>query len=167
MSVCVPMRDEIDAIDACLDGFAAQTYPLDRLDVIVVDGGSTDGSRERVEERAARRVRGSGVVDNPRQKAAAAFNRGVEAARGEVFCLFSAHGVPDPDYVARSVAVLAETGVARRRRAVPATSAPTHGPTRSVGPWCRPFGMALAPPLRHRPPPSSTRSATPRIGWTG
>ncbi len=110
VSVCVPMRDEIGHIDACLDGFADQTHPAERLEVIVVDAGSTDGSRARVEERAASEpwLR---IVDNPRRKAAAAFNAGLEAATGEVFCLFSAHGVPGPDYVARSVAVLAETGV--------------------------------------------------------
>jgi succinoglycan biosynthesis protein ExoA len=110
VSVCVPMRDEAGHIEACLDGFAAQTHPLDRLEVIVVDAGSTDGSRQVVEARMAD-CDWIQVVDNPRRKAAAAFNRGLEAATGEVFCLFSAHGVPDPDYVARSVAVLAETGV--------------------------------------------------------
>ena len=111
VSVCVPMRNEAGWIEPCLAAFAAQTHPLDRLEVIVVDGGSTDGSRQTVEARMADStwIR---IVDNPRVKAAAAFNCGLDAARGEVFCLFSAHGVPDPDYVARSVAVLAETGVA-------------------------------------------------------
>lgn len=109
VSVCIPMLNEMGAIEACLDAFEAQSYPLDRLDLIVVDGGSSDGSRQYVEARAAT----SGlirVVDNPRRKAAAAFNCGLDAARGEVFCLFSSHGIPDPAYVDRSVAVLAETG---------------------------------------------------------
>lgn len=110
VSVCVPMRDEAGHIEACLEGFAEQEYPLDRLQVIVVDGGSTDGSRATVEALAATRP-WIEVVDNPRRKAAAAFNCGMRAARGEVFCLFSAHGVPDTGYVNRSVAVLAETGV--------------------------------------------------------
>ena len=109
VSVCVPMRDELGHIEACLDAFAAQTHPADRLQVIVVDGGSQDGSRALVDERAAV-TPWLEVVDNPLRKAAAAFNCGLRAARGEVFCLFSAHGVPDPEYVARSVAVLAETG---------------------------------------------------------
>ena len=109
VTVVVPMLDESGAIDACLDSFAAQTYPQELLDVVVVDGGSTDGSRRYVEERAAQ-VRWLRVVDNPARKAAAAFNRGVEAAKGEVVCLFSAHGVADPEYVRRSVDVLYETG---------------------------------------------------------
>lgn len=109
VSVVVPMLDELGHIEACLDGFAVQTYPLDHVDVIVVDGGSSDGSRAVVEERtnADRWVR---VVDNPHRKAAAAFNIGVREALGEVVCLFSAHGVPDPGYIERSVNVLQETG---------------------------------------------------------
>jgi GT2 family glycosyltransferase len=105
------MLDELGHIDVCLDGFAAQTYPLDRLELVVVDGGSTDGCRAVVDKRAVLEpwIR---VVDNPARRASAAFNRGVEAAAGSVVCLFSAHGVPAPTYVERSVAALQEPGVA-------------------------------------------------------
>lgn len=108
VSVVVPMLNERGFIEDCIEGFARQTYPLDLLDVMVVDGGSTDGSREIVDVLAVDRpwLR---VVENPRKKAAAAFNRGFNSAGGEVVCLFSAHGVPDPGYIKRSVAVLLET----------------------------------------------------------
>ncbi|MDQ3756274.1 MAG: glycosyltransferase family 2 protein [Actinomycetota bacterium] len=111
MSVVVPMLDELGYIEECLDGFARQTYPLDSLEVLVVDGGSTDGSRQLVESMAVERpwLR---ILDNPARRASAAFNRGVESARGDVVCLFSSHGVPDTDYVERSVAVLLETAAA-------------------------------------------------------
>lgn len=109
VSVVVPMLDELGAIDRCLDGFEAQTYPLEALEVLVVDGGSTDGSRQVVDERA-RTSSWIRVLDNPARKAAAAFNVGVAGARGEVVCLFSAHGVPDPSYVEASVRVLRDTG---------------------------------------------------------
>lgn len=111
VTVAVPMLNEAGYIDECLTGFAEQTWPKELLDVVVVDAGSTDGSRELVERFAAEHpwVR---VVGNPRRKAAAAFNVGLEEARGEVFCLFSAHGVPDRHYVEQSVAVLRETGAA-------------------------------------------------------
>lgn len=104
------MLNELGAIEACLDSFAAQDYPHDRLDVLVIDGGSTDGSREYVDERSTNEpwVR---VIDNPVGSAAAAFNLGAREGRGEVVCLFSSHGVPATDYVSRSVKVLLETGV--------------------------------------------------------
>ena len=111
VSVVIPMLDERDHIDACLDAFAAQTHPTARMELLVVDGGSTDGSRERVQERATDEpwIR---LVENPARLASAAFNRGVEAARGEVVCLFSSHGVPSPTYLERSVAALQASGAA-------------------------------------------------------
>ena len=108
VSVIVPMLDELGAIDACLDAFAAQSYPHELLEILVVDGGSTDGSRQLVEARAAVEpwIR---IVENEERRASAAFNRGAEAATGEVICLFSAHGVADPHYVEASVRALIET----------------------------------------------------------
>jgi GT2 family glycosyltransferase len=105
------MLNESGFIDACLDGFAAQTYAHDLMEVLVVDGGSTDGSRQRVTQRAQHEpwVR---LVDNPDRIVSAAFNRGIEAATGEVLFLFSSHGVPDPAYVEQSVKVLQDTGAA-------------------------------------------------------
>ena len=111
VSVVVPMLDELGFIADCLSSFAAQTWPMALLDVIVVDGGSRDGSRQYVDDLAAE-VGWLRVIDNPHRKAAAAFNRGVEASRGDVVCLFSSHGVADPSYIERSVAVLRETGAA-------------------------------------------------------
>jgi succinoglycan biosynthesis protein ExoA len=111
VTVVVPMLNEKGFIESCLAGFAAQDYPLDLVDVVVVDGGSSDGSRRYVDELAAHEswVR---VVENPKRRASAAFNAGVEAAKGSIVCLFSAHGVPDRAYVRRSVEVLVETGAA-------------------------------------------------------
>jgi GT2 family glycosyltransferase len=105
------MLDEAGFIEACIEGFEAQTYPSDLLDVVVVDGGSTDGSRQTVDALAKERpwLR---VIDNPDRIVSAAFNRGVEAAKGDVVCLFSAHGVPEPGYIEQSVAVLQATGAA-------------------------------------------------------
>lgn len=111
VTVVVPMLDERGFIEPCLAGFARQDHPLDLLDVVVVDGGSTDGSRAYVDE-LARTVGWVRVIDNPKRRASAAFNAGVAAAKGSVVCLFSAHGVPDPSYVRRSVEVLDETGAA-------------------------------------------------------
>jgi len=111
VSVAVPMLNEAKYIVACLESFAAQDYPLELLDVMVIDGGSDDGSRLVVEGYRETHpwVR---LVDNPEGTASAAFNVGMHDAHGEVVCLFSSHGVADHDYVSRSVAALHESGAA-------------------------------------------------------
>jgi succinoglycan biosynthesis protein ExoA len=111
VSVIIPMYQERDHIGPCIDGFLAQTYPAERLEILVVDGGSTDGSRDVVCDAEARdpRVR---LVENPRRLAAAAANEGIAAAHGDVLCFLSAHGVPEPTYVEASVRLLLETGAA-------------------------------------------------------
>lgn len=109
VTAIIPMLNERHFIGPCVEGFLAQHYPADRLEILVIDGGSDDGSREVVADIAARhpRVR---LVDNPRRVAAAAANVGIAEAAGEILCFLSAHGVPDPDYVPTSVGLLQETG---------------------------------------------------------
>lgn len=109
VSVVVPMRDEMGFIEACLNAFAAQDIGTERLEVLVVDGGSTDGSRAYVEERA-RNEPWIRVLDNPARKAAVAFNVGSRAAAGDVICIFSAHGLPSTSYASASVHALARAG---------------------------------------------------------
>lgn len=111
VSVVIPMRNEERSIEECIRTFDAQDHPHEALDVIVVDGMSDDSSRATVERLAAQRpwLR---CIDNPDRIASAAFNRGIEAARGEVVCIVSSHGAVGPDFVSRSVQVLDETGAA-------------------------------------------------------
>ncbi|HEV2316050.1 MAG TPA: glycosyltransferase family 2 protein [Thermoplasmata archaeon] len=49
LSVIIAARDEVDDLPACLEALRVQEYP--DLEVIVVDGGSTDGTREAVRDR--------------------------------------------------------------------------------------------------------------------
>lgn len=68
------------ALQSVLD----QRFPMDDVEIIAVDDGSTDDSRE-VLARLAPRVRAVLLPENQGQ--AAAFNAGFAAARGEIFCL--------------------------------------------------------------------------------
>jgi glycosyltransferase involved in cell wall biosynthesis len=108
VSVVVPMYNELGAIDECLAAFDAQTYPHALLEVLVVDGASTDGSREVVEAMARERA-WLRVVDNPARRIPVGCNVGLHAATGDVVCFFSSHGVPSPTFVERVVAVLRDS----------------------------------------------------------
>jgi glycosyltransferase involved in cell wall biosynthesis len=109
VSVIVPCRNEARYVAACLDSILATRYPPHRLEVLVVDGGSSDGTRAIVERYAARHptVR---LLDNPRGIVPAALNQGVRAATGDVIARMDAHVVYPPDYLPRLVDALARSG---------------------------------------------------------
>lgn len=107
VSVVIPCYNEEEAIGQVLEALADQSYPLSRLEVLVVDGMSTDATRMQIAGFRARRpdlsVR---VIDNPRRAIPTAMNLGIAQARGEYVVRMDAHARPSPDYVARCVALL-------------------------------------------------------------
>ena len=64
ITIAMPCRNEAGFIEACLRSVQAQTYPRERIEILVADGGSTDGTREILARLAAEdsRIR---VIDNP------------------------------------------------------------------------------------------------------
>jgi glycosyltransferase involved in cell wall biosynthesis len=109
VSVVIPERNEARHIEACLAAVFGQDYPGDRLEVIVVDGVSTDGTREILDRAAARdpRVR---LLDNPARIVPTAMNRGIAAARGAIVVRVDGHCIIQRDYVSRVVETLRRTG---------------------------------------------------------
>jgi cellulose synthase/poly-beta-1,6-N-acetylglucosamine synthase-like glycosyltransferase len=109
VSIVIPCRDEVRFIASCLDGLAAFEYPQDLIEVEVVDGMSTDGTRDILEAWAA-----SGphrrMLDNPKRTAAAAMNVGIGASTGDVILRMDVHARYPADYVRSCVNPLLETG---------------------------------------------------------
>lgn len=110
VTVILPCRNEARYIAACLDSILAGSYPVDRLEILVVDGASTDGTRAAVEEYVARypQIR---LLDNPGRIVPMALNIGIRAATGDVIARLDAHVVYPPEYLSRLVSALEETGV--------------------------------------------------------
>lgn len=107
LSIVVPAYNVEDYIDECLSSLRAQSYG--RVEIIVVDDGSPDGSA-RIARAHARRDPRVRVVARPNGGLSAARNTGVEAARGEFLTFVDSDDVVAPDAYRRTIEALHESG---------------------------------------------------------
>jgi succinoglycan biosynthesis protein ExoA len=98
VSVVIPIRQEEKYIAASIDSVLGQEFD-GSCEVLVVDGKSTDRTREIVREIAARepRVR---LLDNPGMIVPTAMNVGIRAARGKFVVRIDGHCRIPRDYIA-------------------------------------------------------------------
>jgi cellulose synthase/poly-beta-1,6-N-acetylglucosamine synthase-like glycosyltransferase len=108
VSVIVPVRNEERYIERCLYSLAAQDYPRSSYEVLVVDGQSTDGTKQAVARFAAESTLDIRLHQNPRYRTAAGLNIGLAEARGDVIIRVDGHASVAPDYISKSVAALFE-----------------------------------------------------------
>lgn len=112
VSIVIPVRNEELYIEECLASVRAQDYPADRTEILVVDGMSTDRTRElaaaALDDLVAKGM--AGILDNPRGIAPTAMNIGIRAATGDVIVRADGHTTLPTDYVRRCVEVLQATG---------------------------------------------------------
>lgn len=106
VTVVIPARNEDVSLQACIDSIRRQTEQ--NLQILVVDGGSEDGTRDSVLKSAEEDKRIE-VLDNPHRTVPYALNIALEKAAAEVLVRVDAHATVPPDYVARAADLL-ETG---------------------------------------------------------
>ncbi len=95
VTVVIPAFNEAPFIARKIQDTLAQAYPVDRLEILVVDDGSTDGTADAaLAAGGGRHVR---VVTQPtRGGKSAGLNRGVEEAAGEYVVFSDANGSLSP-----------------------------------------------------------------------
>jgi succinoglycan biosynthesis protein ExoA len=111
VSVVIPCRDEAPYVGGMLDALRAQDARLD--EVIIVDGGSVDGTMEAIRQYGARHpdfpLR---VVTAYGANIPAALNAGISASRSDVVVRMDSHSRPEADYIRRALQALDETDAA-------------------------------------------------------
>ncbi len=109
LSVILPAHNEGDVIDKTLESVLNASYPGEK-EVVVVNDGSTDNTREVIEKAAARN--GSIRLLNVQHMGKAnALNKGVEASKGEIIVVLDADSRLDPNALAEIVASFADKDV--------------------------------------------------------
>ena len=123
VTVVVPAADEEGFVGACLDSVTSQDYR--NLQILVVDGASTDATVEIVRARMAADPR-IDLVDNPRRNIPSSLNLAVGRAKGTWLVRVDAHSTIGPGYVRAAVDRLREgrwAGVGGRKEGVGRTPA--------------------------------------------
>ncbi len=96
--------NEENHLPALLDDLRRQDYPHDEVEVILVDGGSTDRTRAIMENFAGEGGFAScRVLDNPKRIQSAGWNLAIREAAGDILIRLDAHGRIDPDFISHVV----------------------------------------------------------------
>ena len=109
VSALLVTRNEKDYIRMSLMSLIYQTYPKDRYEIIIIDGGSVDGTLDIIKELQENYTTDSfsiNVVPNPKKILATGWNIGVRTAKGDYVVRIDAHATAEPDFIEKSVETL-------------------------------------------------------------
>jgi glycosyltransferase involved in cell wall biosynthesis len=107
VSVVMPVRNEAGFISKTLGGLFAQDYPRDRLEIIVADGMSDDGTRQTLAALVEQQPHLS-VIDNPGRIVSTGLNAAIAQARGDIIIRIDGHAEIAADFIRQNVALLEE-----------------------------------------------------------
>lgn len=96
-SVINPCRNERGYVSRCVRSIVENGYP-GKLEIIIVDGMSDDGTRGLLRGLEARNA-DLRIVDNPLRTTPVAMNLGLQSARGDVVLIVGAHCELGPGYI--------------------------------------------------------------------
>ncbi|HUR92447.1 MAG TPA: glycosyltransferase family 2 protein [Gemmatimonadaceae bacterium] len=110
VSVIVPCYQERDFIIPCLDSVKSFLLPPNwDIEVLVIDGGSTDGTRDLVAAVAANDNRFR-LLHNPKRTQSTGLNLALAASTGEYVLRLDAHSTYPADYLTKCVETSLRTG---------------------------------------------------------
>ena len=105
VSVIMPIHNEADFIRLSLGAVLSQDYPAERMEILAVDGESTDGTPELVRELTQSSAVPLRLIRNPGQIVPTGLNMALSQARGEIIVRVDGHTRVAPDYVRQCVDV--------------------------------------------------------------
>lgn len=112
ISIVTPTFNSIRTLDEYMKAILGQSYPHSAITIIIADGGSTDGTIERIQyyqDNADIEIK---VYENKLRTAEAGKAVGVRQAGGEIICLLDSDNIiPDAKWLSRMMAPFAEENI--------------------------------------------------------
>jgi succinoglycan biosynthesis protein ExoA len=110
VTVIMPVRNEAAYISSAIRSVLAQDYPCDRMEILVADGMSNDGTRGIINSFSARNPN-LHLVENRGRIVPTAMNAALARSKGEVIVRIDGHCEPATDYVSQCVRHLYEDDI--------------------------------------------------------
>lgn len=107
IAVVIPTLNEELYIRDCLNSVISQSFPFSEMDVMVIDGGSRDRTRETVAG-FCERYPNIRLIENPKKIQSAAFNTGVANSSAPYIVRLDAHSTYNREYIELCVRHLVE-----------------------------------------------------------
>jgi glycosyltransferase involved in cell wall biosynthesis len=108
VSIIIPIRNEEHFVRKCLDSFIRQRSEQQDIELLCVDGMSTDRSREIIRRYTAQDKRVKLIV-NPRKITPVAINLGISQSRGDFIMVVSCHAEYASNYIDKCLEVIDRT----------------------------------------------------------
>jgi GT2 family glycosyltransferase len=106
ISVILAIRNEEEYICKCLDSLVEQDFPNGNYEIIIVDGRSTDKTREMINAYRNRFPTIVRIFDNAKQFQSSGRNIGIRNAKYKIVLIFDGHGVAEGHYLNKLVGSL-------------------------------------------------------------
>lgn len=104
VSIIITARNEEKYLPMLFEDILNQTFPLQNIEVVLMDSNSTDNTRLVMEEfKKNNEILSVQIVTNERRIQAAGFNEGVKHATGDVVLKIDAHSRIPADFVQKNV----------------------------------------------------------------
>lgn len=109
VSIIIPTYNEERFIKTCLDSIYEQSFSMDKMEVLVIDGMSNDRTIQIVKKEIEAGRANIRLLENPKRIQASAINIGIQASTGEYIVRMDAHSIYDCEYVKKCVELAKDT----------------------------------------------------------
>ncbi len=121
VSVVMPIRNEKSFIEKSLKSVLEQNYPAQRMEILIADGMSEDGTREIV-RKFQNQYPQIKLVDNPKKIVSSGLNLAIRQAQGKIIIRVDGHTIINAEFISECVSTLQNS-----------TADNVGGPTNAVG----------------------------------
>lgn len=107
VSIVMPIRNESVYIGDCLNAVLSQNYPEEKIEVIVVDGLSDDGTID-ILEGLKKKYNKIKIFKNDKKIVSAALNLGISKSNGDIIVRIDGHTIIKKDFILKNIELLNE-----------------------------------------------------------